>query len=104
MIAEALLPVARRVRVLTLPGLPEKGDVVDWVAAGGTAEEFARLVATAPDYVRNQDARPQPLMREMPPPEIYPLEALRTLAPVVQAVQERVQSPVGSFIQWQSER
>jgi hypothetical protein len=30
-----------------LPGLPEKGDVVDWKAAGGTAEELKRLTAAA---------------------------------------------------------
>jgi len=32
--------IAARVRLLELPSLPEKGDVVDWVAAGGTAGKF----------------------------------------------------------------
>ena len=40
-IAESLSSSARRIRVLELPNLPEKGDVVDWHAAGGSAEEFA---------------------------------------------------------------
>jgi hypothetical protein len=38
---------AASVRVLKLPGLPEKGDVSDWLDAGGTAEELRRLAATA---------------------------------------------------------
>ena len=37
-IANGISGVAKRVRILDLPGLPEKGDVVDWQ---GTAEEFA---------------------------------------------------------------
>src|SRR5262249_36167611 len=45
LIAESLAPIARRLRILELSNLPEKGDVVDWHDAGGTAEEFARLVA-----------------------------------------------------------
>ena len=47
----ASLASARRLRILELPNLPEKGDVVDWHAAGGSAEELARLIAAAPDYV-----------------------------------------------------
>jgi hypothetical protein len=31
-------------RVLRLPGLPPKGDLVDWIRAGGTARELLRLV------------------------------------------------------------
>ncbi|QDV72483.1 DUF3987 domain-containing protein [Botrimarina mediterranea] len=36
-------------RVVELPGLPAKGDAVDWLAAGHTADELARVVeATEP--------------------------------------------------------
>lgn len=45
-----LTPVARRVRLLTLPNLPTKGDVSDWIAAGGTAEQFNALVENAPAW------------------------------------------------------
>jgi putative DNA primase/helicase len=34
-VARALYGVASSVRVLALPRLPEKGDVSDWLAAGG---------------------------------------------------------------------
>ena len=92
-IAESLN--ARRIRILELPNLSEKGDVVDWHAAGGTAEEFARLVSAAPDYVPDEAAGPQPLMRPLPPPEPFPLEALGPdLASAAQAICDVVQSPI----------
>ena len=42
-VAEQLLPVAALVRVLELPELSEKGDVTDWVNAGGTREQLLAL-------------------------------------------------------------
>jgi hypothetical protein len=92
-IATSLAPVARRLRILELPGLPEKGDIVDWVAAGGTAEEFKRLVDAAPEYKRDENEGPQPLSRPLPPPEPFPAEALDDLAPAAEAICDHVQSP-----------
>ena len=40
--------IAARVRVLVLPDLPVKGDVIDWIKAGGTREQLDALVAKAP--------------------------------------------------------
>jgi hypothetical protein len=95
LIAESLASSARRIRILELPNLPEKGDVVDWHAAGGGTEEFARLVAAAADYVPDESAGPQPLMRPLPPPEPFPLEALGPeLASAAQAIRDVVQSPL----------
>lgn len=37
--------VAAVVRRLDLPGLPDKGDVVDWFKSGGTAEDLERLAS-----------------------------------------------------------
>jgi Protein of unknown function (DUF3987) len=84
----------RQIRILELPNLPEKGDVVDWHAASGSAEEFARLVAAAPVYVPDEAAGPEPLMRPLPPPEPFPLEALFDLASAAQAIRDIVQSPI----------
>lgn len=47
---ETLQPVARSIKVVTLPDLPNKGDIVDWIDAGHSKDEFLALVATA-----NQD-------------------------------------------------
>jgi putative DNA primase/helicase len=49
-VGASLRGIAASVRVLELPGLPPKGDVKDWAAAGHTADELCRLVET--------DARP----------------------------------------------
>lgn len=46
-VAANIADVAASVMVLELPDLPPKGDVVDWLAEGGTAAELAELAATA---------------------------------------------------------
>lgn len=47
-VARNLASVARSVRFLDLPGLPPKGDVSDWLAAGGTGAELQHLADGAP--------------------------------------------------------
>lgn len=42
-VAAGLAAAARSMRVLNLPKLPPKGDLFDWVAAGGTAEGLIAL-------------------------------------------------------------
>jgi putative DNA primase/helicase len=54
-IVRSLLGVADEVRVVALPGLPEKGDIIDWLAAGGTREELLKL-ADAAEPVREMPA------------------------------------------------
>jgi hypothetical protein len=49
-IGQALSGIAKRVRVLLLPDLPDKSDASDWIAAGGTAEQLWALVDQAPDW------------------------------------------------------
>lgn len=44
---KALSP-APAVRILLLPDLPPKGDIVEWIAAGGTREKFLELANSAP--------------------------------------------------------
>jgi hypothetical protein len=43
-VAACLANVANEIRVVRLPGLPHKGDVSDWIAAGGTAEQLTKLM------------------------------------------------------------
>lgn len=48
-VAASLRGIAASVRIVELPGLPPKGDVSDWLAAGGTSEGLMPLVeATQP--------------------------------------------------------
>ena len=49
-VGHLLTSLAKRCRLLELPGLAEHGDVVDWVAAGGTHEQFEQLVAATTEW------------------------------------------------------
>jgi hypothetical protein len=42
-VARSLAGIAKRVRVLLLPNLKPKGDIINWLDAGGTKEELLRL-------------------------------------------------------------
>ena len=46
--AATLRGVAREVRVVKLPGLPAKGDILDWLGAGRTVDELRALVTAEP--------------------------------------------------------
>jgi len=47
-VARALDGVARSVKIVELPDLPEKGDVSDWLATGHSVEELKAVVEAAP--------------------------------------------------------
>jgi len=49
-VAASLQGRAKSVRVLNLPGLPDKGDVSDWLDAGGTVDELERLAASTSEW------------------------------------------------------
>jgi len=50
-VARSLHGIAASVRIVDLPGLPAKGDVSDWLAAGGTKEKLAELAKAVPLWV-----------------------------------------------------
>jgi hypothetical protein len=61
MVGAALSGIARRIRVLRLPDLPDQGDVVDWIAAGGSAKRLVELAEQAPDWIPSPaDEKPDP--------------------------------------------
>jgi putative DNA primase/helicase len=64
-IAASLRGKAASVKVLALDGLPEKGDVSDWLDQDHTADELRALIAEAPEW------EPPPEVEEKPgrPPE-----------------------------------
>jgi len=41
---------AKRIRILRLPNLKEKGDITDWADEGGTRGKLEKLIEQAPDY------------------------------------------------------
>ncbi len=46
-VAESLARVGVKARILELPGVPDKGDVSDWLDAGGNKEELIKLAEKA---------------------------------------------------------
>jgi hypothetical protein len=51
-VAASLHGVAADVRILELPELPERGDVSDWLAAGGSVDKLRELAEVAPVWER----------------------------------------------------
>jgi len=52
-VAAALHGKAASVRIVNLSGLSEKGDVSDWLDAGGDSEELVRLAENTPQWTPN---------------------------------------------------
>jgi hypothetical protein len=103
-VADILLPIVRKLRVVELPGLPDRGDIVDWQAGGGTREQLQAFIRQAPVLDRKglaalraqwalSDSRtsateatqpeqnapwpkPEPLQGELPPVQAFPEELL----------------------------
>jgi len=76
-VAAALHGRAKRVRVVELPNLPEKGDAFDWIEAGGTKDGLLALVKAALDW--NPDSAPSPAtacVSEWPAPMPFNTSAL----------------------------
>lgn len=49
-VAPELHAAGCQVRLIRLPGLPEKGDLSDWLDQGHTADELAELIEQTPDW------------------------------------------------------
>jgi hypothetical protein len=98
-VAASLNGVAKRIRVLDLARVwaecPQTGDISKWIEAGGTADRLKALVEALPDWRAVETEAPRPLMRELPPPDPFPVDALGSvLAPVARAIHDRVQAPL----------
>jgi putative DNA primase/helicase len=65
-VAAKLIGVARWVKVVALPNLPEGGDVSDWIAAGHSEEELHELVRSTPRYVDGENEQPVTVRAGLP--------------------------------------
>ncbi len=63
-VAESLHGKVASIKILELPGLPPKGDVSDWLVAGGTRKQLEALAASAPEFVveSEQGSTPRPVL------------------------------------------
>ena len=107
-VAQALHGVASEIRVLELPDLPKKGDVSDWLEAGGTDKEFKRLVGGCPIWepsatvaaaTEPHEWPEHPHLPRPPDPEPLPLDALPpVLRDMARTSHEATQAPLDSAI------
>lgn len=98
LVATKLYGVAKRVRILELPGLPDKGDIADWIAAGGTLEKLLVLVennsAAAQGKKDSGWPEPKPLPEGLlPVAELDPDFIPESIAPWVMDISDRMQCP-----------
>ena len=54
-VANSLSGKAASIKFIGLPGLPDKGDITDWLAGGGTEEKFFALVEQAAEWQPTED-------------------------------------------------
>ncbi len=54
-VVESLHGTAKSIKIVELPGLPPKGDAVEWIEAGGTREQLLNLVNDAPEWEPDTD-------------------------------------------------
>lgn len=50
MVARNISKIAGRIRALQLPDLKERGDVTDWIEAGGTKDRLIEIAKACPDW------------------------------------------------------
>ncbi len=75
-IAIALSSIAKEIRVVELPDLPEKGDVTDWIEAGKTLEDLMAEVNRTETYT------PITTPSSKPPPPSLPTKQPKTTTKV----------------------
>ncbi|MEM1346036.1 MAG: DUF3987 domain-containing protein, partial [Pseudomonadota bacterium] len=92
-VKQSLTGEARAVAVLDLDGLPEKGDVSDWLDAGGTPERLLTLAEAALAEDAPDTPAPIPLHQARRKPEPVPFAALGPLRAAVEAVATQTQAP-----------
>jgi hypothetical protein len=78
-VSRKLAGIARSVYIVELPGLPDKGDVSNWIESGGTAEQLEALVADAkPAAVKTSGpwtlSRPSDWVDRIVEPRIFIME------------------------------
>lgn len=57
LVAAELYGVAARIKRVELPALPDKGDIVDWLAAGNGKDELLAAVKAAPALEQAPDVQ-----------------------------------------------
>lgn len=65
-VAHNLEGIAASIKIIHLPGLPAKGDVSDWLAAGGTRDQLLALAEAAPLWAPAEETSPSSTFSAQP--------------------------------------
>jgi hypothetical protein len=82
-VVSSLYPVAKAVKLVTIPGLADKQDVYDWMVAGGTRERLCEIAAATPVISDSIDV--QDNVQDEPQADVFPVydvHYLRNMPPV----------------------
>jgi hypothetical protein len=74
-VAMSLHGIAKGIKVVELPGVPEKGDLSDWLDQGGTKDKLAELVKAAAEWKlapTGKQPKPATESKEPEPPPYVP--------------------------------
>jgi hypothetical protein len=100
-VAQDLLRVAKSVKVVDLPDLPEGGDLTDWLDSGHTPEEFFTVVEGTETYApEEEEPWPEPTPIEIKLPDVMGLDPSLLPAPLrgwVKDVSERMDNAPPDF-------
>lgn len=101
-IARSLVSIAQSIKIVCLPNLPLKGDVSDWLDAGGARENLLQLCEAAPEFFLSKNSTAESKSQKWdaieplgsPSVPAFPIEALPpVLADFVAAEAEATQTP-----------
>lgn len=65
-VAQDLHGIAGSIKIVSLSGIPSKGDVADWLAEAGTREQLEALVATVDQWAPAEEPAPSETDRQTP--------------------------------------
>ena len=107
-VAELSKDLARSVKIVTLPGLDPKGDVIDWIRGGGTKERLMELVASPADPVAPPDVQ-KPEIAERDPLSVINHESRTDIGNGRRLIKKHGQDirychPWGKWLVWDGKR
>lgn len=111
-VAASLTNAGCRVKVVELPGLPEKGDVSDWLDAGGDFDTLERLIGETRQWVADPSRRTRWRLDEIwdndtlmePPPATVPYLAWGSRTTLLAAREKSGKSTLTGYITAQVSR
>ncbi len=97
-VAAALKSVAATVKVVNLDGLPEKGDVSDWLDAGNTADQLCALAEAMPEAADAGGLQGHGIVLQDPEPWPEPVDGALLANAILLGARKYVVLPKGGAV------